>query len=50
MEQNDTGISTVRLYLLVGSQFKQAICGLQAKVSCLQEDLGDGEAGHVGGN
>ena len=41
---------SLRMYLLVGSQFKQAIGGLQAKVGCLQEDLGDGEAGHVGGN
>merc|ERR1711973_776242 len=39
-----------RINLLVGSQFKQAICGPQTKVSYLQEDLGDGEAGHVGGN
>ena len=43
-------LNSLRLYLLVGSQFKQAIGGLQAKVDRLQEDLGDGEAGHVGGN
>merc|ERR1719228_2109821 len=39
-----------RINLLVGSQLEQAIGSLQAYVSCLQEDLGDGEAGHVGGN